>query len=614
MKKDNQQVMGEMKMVKLGNINPSPTNPRKTFDEDAIVELSTSIAEKGVIQPVLLRPLGKDTYELVCGERRYRASLKVKDTPSVNGQIPAYIRDMSDDEALELQITENLQRKDVHPMEEAVGFKALLDAGKTAEEISFRVGKSVHFVNQRLKLNMLTEPWQKLFYYDKVSLTDALKVALLKTEHQEELLEQEGEPDRDPKIANFIKITAYDLKSYHGDLTSAPFALDDMTLDKKAGACVGCPFNSATANLFPDDADKAVCTNLDCYKNKCDVSYKVKLELAKDEPDMLLVADFGSSQKNIDKLRAEGCEIITHSGYREIIQPDKPNFDDFKEEEQEWHDTEESLLKSWNGRVADYEQELSEYNEKIASGTYHKAFVVDGADKGKYVYVSLHAKRQDSKNSGKSSAKEEPTTVNDIKTEIERIESKEKRAKELDEEKVHERVKEALKATEFWQHGEPLSHQEYMGAVIYLYNKMPWNQDELKAKICGKKYKWGDDETLFDNLIKMPTEDVQIMFYKLMRYVMFDDLKGSMLPDSDKGAALQNIARQYISAEVSTFKLEQAEKSAKREEKVNARLKELNDKLAAKQKPKTEPKGKGVKALLTDAPGKGTPKKTAKKK
>lgn len=142
-------VMGELKMLKLAHITPSPTNPRKTFDEDTIDELAKSIFEKGVISPIMVRPLGKETYELVCGERRYRASLSVHAEHKDRNTIPAYIRDMSDDEALELQITENLQRKDVHPMEEAAAFKTLVERNHPAEEISNRLGKSVYFSTLR---------------------------------------------------------------------------------------------------------------------------------------------------------------------------------------------------------------------------------------------------------------------------------------------------------------------------------------------------------------------------------------------------------------------------------------------------------------------------------
>ena len=94
--------------IELKNIKPSGFNPRKTFSEEALNELAASIKEQGVLQPIVVRPKGKNKYEIVCGERRYRASV-------IAGlkNIPVIVRELSDDEAMDIAITENLQRKDV---------------------------------------------------------------------------------------------------------------------------------------------------------------------------------------------------------------------------------------------------------------------------------------------------------------------------------------------------------------------------------------------------------------------------------------------------------------------------------------------------------------------
>lgn len=124
----------ELKEIKLADIVIGKTNPRKTFDEQIIEELAQSIIEKGVLQPIVVRVNGKPgKYELVCGERRVRASLKAQTAKKTITTIPAVIRQLTNEEALEVQIIENLQRKDVHPMEEAVAFKGLIDLKKFAE-------------------------------------------------------------------------------------------------------------------------------------------------------------------------------------------------------------------------------------------------------------------------------------------------------------------------------------------------------------------------------------------------------------------------------------------------------------------------------------------------
>ena len=151
----------EVQNIPIGEVHPSPMNPRKTFDEDALQELADNIRQQGLIQPITVRPriiegtepgsgdavAIPDGYEIVCGERRYRAlSALNKENPEQWATIAAIVREMTDDEAFDAMITENLQRKDVDPIEEAYAFGQLLEKGNTAEEVALRFGKSVRFV------------------------------------------------------------------------------------------------------------------------------------------------------------------------------------------------------------------------------------------------------------------------------------------------------------------------------------------------------------------------------------------------------------------------------------------------------------------------------------
>lgn len=163
----------EVQKIPLSSVYPSPMNPRKTFDEEDLRELADNIEKQGLLQPITVRPVRHpnnefndrpDKYEVVCGERRYRACKMLQEKWSVIdlvapenrfGTILAIVREMDDDEAFDAMITENLQRKDVDPMEEAFAFGKLMDKGQTAEEIAARFGKSVRFVQDRCKLNEL---------------------------------------------------------------------------------------------------------------------------------------------------------------------------------------------------------------------------------------------------------------------------------------------------------------------------------------------------------------------------------------------------------------------------------------------------------------------------
>lgn len=130
-------------------IKPNPDQPRRNFDPVALEELATSIKEKGLLQPLLVRPKG-DMYELIAGERRYKAS-------QMAGlrEVPVVIRDIGDREALELALIENLQREDLNPVEEAQGYKRLLDMEMTQEEVAQAVGKARVTVTNALRLLQL---------------------------------------------------------------------------------------------------------------------------------------------------------------------------------------------------------------------------------------------------------------------------------------------------------------------------------------------------------------------------------------------------------------------------------------------------------------------------
>lgn len=139
--------------LKIMDIEPNRDQPRKIFDEDALAELADSIAKHGVIQPLLVRPMPDGSYQLVAGERRWRASRMAGLT-----EVPVVIKELSDDEAMALALIENLQREDLNAIEEAQGIKALMDTlSLTQDEAAERVGKSRPAVANVLRLLKLPD-------------------------------------------------------------------------------------------------------------------------------------------------------------------------------------------------------------------------------------------------------------------------------------------------------------------------------------------------------------------------------------------------------------------------------------------------------------------------
>jgi ParB family transcriptional regulator, chromosome partitioning protein len=138
----------QLREIDTDRIIPNSHQPRKNFDEDALNELANSIREHGIVQPIVVRPLEDGFFQLIAGERRWRASQRAG-----LARLPAVVRDAAEDSALELALIENLQREDLNPMEEAQAYERLItDFGLTQEEVARRVGKNRATIANMLRL------------------------------------------------------------------------------------------------------------------------------------------------------------------------------------------------------------------------------------------------------------------------------------------------------------------------------------------------------------------------------------------------------------------------------------------------------------------------------
>jgi len=137
-----------VRTIAVEKIRPNPNQPRKEFARDKLADLTKSIREKGIIQPLLLRKTGPDVYEIVAGERRWRAAQSAQ-----LHEVPALVRDYDQTEVLEIAIIENIQRTDLNPLEEATGYRQLMDRfSHTQEKISAALGKSRSHIANLLRL------------------------------------------------------------------------------------------------------------------------------------------------------------------------------------------------------------------------------------------------------------------------------------------------------------------------------------------------------------------------------------------------------------------------------------------------------------------------------
>jgi len=145
-------------MVPIEQIRPNPNQPRRRFDPDDLADLAASVREKGILQPLIVRPAAGGGYEIVAGERRWRAAQKAQ-----LHEVPALIRDLDDTEVLEIAIIENIQRADLNAMEEASGYRQLMERfGHTQEKLAEALGKSRSHIANLLRLLTLPEDVQDL--------------------------------------------------------------------------------------------------------------------------------------------------------------------------------------------------------------------------------------------------------------------------------------------------------------------------------------------------------------------------------------------------------------------------------------------------------------------
>ena len=278
-------VAGEIFNIPVNDIFPSKTNPRGRPSPEGIEDLATDIARRGVQQPIVVRPAtAKGNYEIVFGERRWTASRKAKQET-----VPCVIRKLSDNEAYEAQVIENLQREDLHPLAEAAAFQRLYLAAyketkhhdNAIEVVAEKLGKkrAPEFIARRLKLNDLDRNAKLAFQEGTILVGHADELARLRPEEQKDalrwLLKQDREVQTDTgwKKANIVpgvpELRFWIQQNLFLDLTKAPFDTSDPKLSPKMGACTACPFKTGNQPaLFGDVQKDETCTVPTCWTDK----------------------------------------------------------------------------------------------------------------------------------------------------------------------------------------------------------------------------------------------------------------------------------------------------------------------------------------------------------
>ncbi len=332
-------------MVALASIQPSGYNPRKNFDEASLAELAESIRQQGVLQPVGLRPMEDNRFEIVFGERRYRAA-------QIAGleEIPAVVMDISDETAEEMAVTENLQRKDVTPIEEANAYQKLIESGRhDMQSLSVQFGKNESYIRTRLKFVSLIPEIARLLEQDEITISVASEICRYGEDIQKDVYEthlKDGVRYNSWRGLKASEVAKNIEQNYTTDLERYSF---DKTL------CLSCPHNTNNMMLFCEGGC-GNCANRTCLAemNASHLTEKA-VQFVEQYPTVSLChQEYNYNETVVERLTAMGYEVVELKNYA-VAYPQTPVAPE-KEEYDTTEEYEEAHMK--------YEQDFSDYMER----------------------------------------------------------------------------------------------------------------------------------------------------------------------------------------------------------------------------------------------------------
>lgn len=574
--------------VLLSQIVSDPNQPRKFFDAQKLLELSQSIVQYDVIEPILIRPIAGGLYMVVFGERRFRASLMAAEAGHNITTIPAMIKEMSNDEALEYQFAENLHRADPHPIEDAFTFKKMLEK-HTVEEIALRVDKSTKFVAMRMMLADLTPAFQEVFFANKMSLGQAVLLCKVNAEGQAAIYDDEV-PDDWKEDEDFMLDDIKHLVNRESkNLDSAPFKTEDPDLYPEMGSCGKCPFNSAnTLQLFVEEQTSRICGNAVCFNIKCARAYKQSIEKVMADPGVVFVAaghynnEDKQKVKDVEKL---GVQVLPAGTWRKVAleKPDwnkhlQDNEENFEAEDETREQFEANVKEEYDGMLESYEEQVKEYETAKAEGKIRKAFVVAGNGEGTIVDIMPTTIQGEIALAGGASG--------DLgkSNEIAEINKREKRNKELDSEKVWLATREAIGVNGYalFLNETALAPVERAALAAVFYESIGWQErKEFGHEVL--KLKDHDDRMKVAKALEVISDgNFNLLCRIFMKQKLFPNMGSHLVSFTNyMGHA---VAKHYMPGQITEIETAQSVKAKKRAETVKKKIKDLKDPPPPKEK------------------------------
>ncbi|MNK11862.1 Chromosome-partitioning protein Spo0J [compost metagenome] len=566
--------------LNLSDIDISPLNYRKVFNLKDLIEFAEGLILHGMISPMTVRQMETGRYEVVAGERRYRGAEIAKISV-----VPVMIRVLSDEQVKEIQLVENLQRENPHPMHESFAVMGMQQSGKSIDEIALRLGKSKAFIYSRIKLAGLIEVMQDIFLGDKITVQEAYDIAVLSPESQYEFYEQycTNWQEENFKLNNIRNI----LSRFKFDLLKAPFNTKDKKLVPEAGACTNCAFNSATIkSLFPEMATAANCTNHVCYQSKCkaQINMMIRLALAEHQPVALLHTGSISTEvaEALESI-PEAMALPQYSRYDITIfsapnMPDKEDFEGYYDEEEgEDPDFDEE---GYNNAMQEYKTDLAEYTALAQSDTVLKGLQLSSSG-ATLIFFSTEKKEVSVTKSVVTSKEVQEAikagtiTTDLLDAEIERINTKEKRAKELDNEKIqmelHTKFNEAVKTNTLTP---GLTAADLTAIRLFVYQSLDWQSRQAVDKVLFNNDKISDNEQKLAALTNLTDEQFAFMTRSALAGRSDSKTAGYI-----NAVCLYQVAKES-GLDVAAIEQAQQAKATERQDNIEVRVKDLEKRKA----------------------------------
>lgn len=533
----------------ITTVHPSADNHRKTFKDASLQELAESIREVGVLQAIAVRPRTAGGYEIIYGERRYRASL-LAGAKTIKATI---YNNITDDEAEDMSLSENLQREQVRPTEEAKAFKRLLEKGRyDMYSLVSRFGRSEKYIYTRLKLNELYQPIGELLDNETITISVAEEISTYEPNIQKDVYEKHlKENSRDNWAGYTLKL----FKKYFEEYYTTD--LEQYKFDKTE--CKACVHNAANYNLFAEHNGCGHCTNRKCLETKNAAFVAKETEkLLKSDPKLVIARPYygGMNETALQKLDKKGHEIkelnYTVSAQSFPKAPEAPRQEQFSKPKEY-----EQAVQTFEQKNEEYARKVEELNRKKEEGRI-KTYVKVGQTEPELCYVEINKKET------------APVT-------IETLQERDKRFKQLSVEKIVADTKKVVRENDYPE--SPFT--QYEDGMMYFI--MLTKLQRKHYPLCGIKDQpiRLDEKQRMKIVAKLTDAQKTVIKRDFINHFLCEDAYG----DNSASKLLRDFANMHFPDQYGLAKATHEEEYQKRHERLDERIKEMKkaEKAAAKK-------------------------------